>query len=87
MFKVRPGVSRCGKFGFALFRRVCLGQALVSNHSRDRHGSIFDGAEWDMERSGKARKVPAVFVESRLLTNLSRGRHGCVFEDAERDAL
>jgi len=24
----------------------------LSNHSRDRHGSIFDGAEWDESRHG-----------------------------------
>lgn len=62
MFKVRPGVSRCGKFGFALFRPVCLGQALVSNHSRDRHGSIFDGAEWDELSCGKSPRVGSMLV-------------------------
>jgi len=60
---------------------------MASNHSRDRHGSIFDGAEWDGLRwvvagSGNVRSVRIVFGK-----NLSRGRHGCVFEDAERDAL
>ena len=62
---------------------------MATNHSRDRHGSIFDGAEWDgswsvLARCGRVRpggpRSDAVGYENR-----SCGRHSCVFEDAERD--
>jgi len=86
---VRPGVFSCGKFGSGLFSFAVIGQALARNHSRDRHGSIFDGAEWDGLWQGPARCVQAWRCRARLgrfnYENRSRGRHGCVFEGAERD--
>jgi hypothetical protein len=53
------------------------------NHSRDRHVSTFDGAEWDVFRSAMAGLVGACPGKE----SLSRGRHGCVFDDAERDGV
>jgi hypothetical protein len=44
----------------------------VNNHSRDRHGSIFDGAEWDAIRQGPARCVQAW----RCRVSLGRVNHG-----------
>jgi hypothetical protein len=64
VIKARPGVSRWVKAGLVLSSPVCLWQALAINHSRDRHGSIFDGAEWDRFRSGLASCVGACLAES-----------------------
>ena len=65
MSKARPGMSRCVKAGCVLSSPVVFGQVLVSNHSRDRHGSIFDGAEWDEPTRVLVRLVESWRVELR----------------------
>jgi len=63
-------------------------RSAARNHSRDRHGSIFDGAEWVGSRSCVAWRVNfasvlsrsvmarCVLVRSGSAKNLSHGRHG-----------
>jgi hypothetical protein len=60
---------------------------MSTNHSRDRHGSIFDGAEWDELWSVKVRLGDVRSVDAgrgALMKPLSRSAW-CVFDGAERD--
>ena len=65
-----------------MFRLVMfsLGGAWFKNRSRDRHDSIFDGAEWDKSWQVPVRRCAAGCVRlghsSVAYENLSHGRHG-----------